>query len=327
LQLDTQKVYVARIDSLPVTPMCVKLTAGEKPEDAAALEEVKKMIQNSGSASSYLKLVETIQEADYQVIARTVKNTQTGTESGAYLVTRKTDTQPLIKQEVGYTPDKAVNIVTNLIHIAKWNQTLNLENPSSHIPPTAVEIQVVHATTPELYAVKNGVLPFIYTHDGVSKPDPIRIKLVNKHSAPLYCSLMYMGSNFQTNPNLYDTGRLLLAPGQEAWARHSELITFSVDDGDVIFSGKKDEKGIITTVNERFKLIMSTVDFDPMVMRQQALGKPAPATRSVDATPHFGTRGSSLDDDDNASSDRVFSDWNTNSLTLSITRIDTTPIA
>lgn len=321
LKLDPKKVYLARVDSLPVTPMNVKLTSGGKPEDTAALAEVKKAIQNSGSASSYIKLVDDIAQADFQVIARTVKNINTGAESGAFLVTRKTDTQPLIKQEIGYAPDKIANTVKNLVHIAKWNQTLKLENPGSSIPSTAVDIQIVKPTSPEQYPLKDGAVSFAYTK-GVGNPDKFRVKLVNRHTGPLYCSLMYMSSNFENNPGLYPTGRLLLQPGQEAWALNGAAIGFAVDDAVVVFSGKKDAATgkTNTTVNEVFKLVMSTVDFDPMVMRQQALGLPDPATRSAGGSKGVGTRSLLIPTDDGGGG--VFDDWNTNSLTLTITRTD-----
>lgn len=311
-------MYRIRIDSMPVDPLDVYFSANTA-NDAPGVDLVLKTLQGSASASSYVKQAPNLQNAELQVVCREVKNSATGATSGAYIVARKTDPQPLIKQVIGYTQESAAKTVSNLVHISKWMQIFKLGNPGSKISTNAVQVQLVKETSNDLFPVTNGVIPFRYQQG--TPAEKFRVKVVNKHSTKLYIGLLYMSSNFEANPGLFPAGGVWLEPGAEAWAINGMAINMQVEDAVKAFFGRKNAKGQIeTSTTETFKLIFSTVEFDPKVMRMVALGQPDPQTRSAGGGGE-GTRSLMIPTMDAAASGST-DDWNTSLLSLTVTRVD-----
>ena len=110
------------------------------------------------------------------------------------------------------------------------------------------------------------------------------------------------------NPGIIPPGGVWLDPGATAWALDGDVLSGEVKD-EVYAYGRKE-------VVETFKLIMSTVEFDPKLYRMQPLDLPSGGERSIGRKSSrnllFGEKRLAGPSED----------WNTNELSIVIRRED-----
>lgn len=299
-RLDTALTYRVRVESTPVEPMRVFFT-GTDPNG------ISMAIRVFGETNTpYLEAVGTLSDCDYKVVAKA---------GMGYLITRKADAddQPLVEQVLGFSQSSAAKVIEYLEHIAHWTRTLELTNPGSSIFSEAVRIELYppEGNTP-IVAGQTGIE---FSYRAADVPDNLpgfRVKLVNASHQRLYCALLYLSSQFEVNPGLLPAGGLWLDPGAEAWALSGQVIRARIAD-ELIAFGKK-------SVPEYFKVIVSTEEYDATLLRQEELGLPRPAYRSLDGSgPPHNTRSFVFTA---PAGQRGTSDWNATDLVVKVRRLD-----
>jgi hypothetical protein len=107
-------------------------------------------------------------------------------------------------------------------------------------------------------------------------------------------------------------GGVWLDPGAETWALSGQVIRAKIAD-ELLAFGKN-------AVPEYFKVIVSTDEYDATLLRQEELGLPRPAYRSLDGSgPPHNTRSFVFTA---PASQRKASDWNATDLMMTVRRLD-----
>lgn len=109
--------------------------------------------------------------------------------------------------------------------------------------------------------------------NGNWKPQAFRLKLTNKSQKPLYCALVNLTERFAVDTPFFDTGSVLLNPGEETWAIDGERLEIEVPD--------ELWKQGITEFKDIIKLIVCTAEFDARLLTQAALDLPRPTGRNI----------------------------------------------
>lgn len=199
----------------------------------------------------------------------------------------KDEVGALIQPRVGWGEATMQAFIDELIHLEKWQRTLSLRNdhPVS-IPPGLLTIDVLNPAGEIVNATDNDIV-LTATPEGV--PDPqlkFRVRLRKAHPVPLYCALLHLRPDFGINPGLLasdahlgtvefmDGGRMIRREQMEIYAgSHIQLPGGAKPEGLFLaFSLPPNKGGVpVEEVEDHFKLIASTVPFDPMHLWQNSL--------------------------------------------------------
>lgn len=315
LNLETSKAYRTRVVNMPVDPMKVCFRAldvsGNPQADNEGLQMAKKALSESPSAF-YLKKVDNLSEADYHLIAQDnlAFSSRPGHRKPGFVIIRSTDAdnQPLVEQLEGYTMENAHKSIENLNHIARWERIAETTNPGSSIATDSVRMELYHPTEDRVLPMKEGRYVFAYTDaDDPGNLPSFRMKIVNTSHRRLYCSLLYLSSQFAIKTQLLAGGGVWLESGQEAWAISGNSFRAKVADALLAF-GKNQ-------VNEVFKLIVSTSEYKASALKQDELNLPKVSLRSSDK---HDTRSLFFSEPVNKNVD----DWNATALAVTIEKKD-----
>ncbi|MEM7368444.1 MAG: caspase family protein [Bacteroidota bacterium] len=297
LWLEEKTAYRARIHSMPIKGIAVNV----KSQETHAVSLATIAYGENQEAKMYISLEDNAAEADYHLV---------GNAKQEYVISRKSDAdnQPLVEQISGFTPESARKAIDYLLHIAKWERFFDLKNPGSGIFSQSVKIELFHEGSDQPIQAGPDGLSFTYQHTGSSDSYPsFRVKVSNNSGQRLYCSLLYLSSQFEVYPGLLGDGGLFLDNGGEVWALGGRPLKLYVKDG--VFQTGRDR------VLEVFKLMVSTQEFDPSLFELKELG--APKTKSVSQAEYKGTTRSIMFEDESSSSGE---DWNTTQISLTIIR-------
>lgn len=296
LFLSKDKTYRARLHDMAVPRTKVFVQASGQAERLllAALTE-------DNQAGMYLSQVQREEEADYTVIA---------TPQQQYVITRQTDKedQPLVEQIHGFSQASAETAIDYLVHIAKWDRTLTLQNPGSMLPSEAVKVEFVEANQDQVLTPGSLGVVFRYDHARGSAHYPkFRVRVVNRGQQRFYCGLLYLSSSFEIRPAL-PQGGVWLEPGQMAWVNGGSPIPGHVSDNWVAIGQRE--------LREVFKVIFSNREFDATLMRQPALNEPKQVPRNLSGQGNtrslvFGS--TAIVDAD---------DWNSNQASVRLVRVN-----
>ncbi|RMG23645.1 MAG: caspase family protein [Bacteroidetes bacterium] len=318
LRLDPDKAYRARIINMPVNPLLVCFRALNDKGKSIRNNEGRRLALKAlaeSQLSFYLKEVDKPDEADYHLIAQedlrfATRDANDPERTPGYVIIRKTDAddQPLVEQLVGFTMENAHKAIENLNHIARWERILETNNPGSSISEDSVRLELFHPTENQMLPTRAGGYVFSYTDaDDPNNLPAFRLKLVNTSHRRLYCSLLYMSSQFAIKTQLLPGGGVWLESGQEVWAISGNVFRAKIADALLAF-GKKE-------VNEVFKLIVSTTEYKADALKQDELNLPKPAFRSM---MKHDTRSLFFSEPANKNVD----DWNATELTVTIRKED-----
>lgn len=307
INLDTTLTYKAVITSLPIPKTKIFITG-----DVAGVSLAKQAMMSvglDGTPSLYIEEVTAAKLAAYILYAH--KN--------QYVITRYTDgpEKPITEQLNGYLPQTAMQAIENLEHIGKWENMLRLDNPQSQLPPDAVKIQIYRQLAngkEEEMGIAGKDIVFSYKKTDTQKPK-FRIKLTNTSDQRLYCVLLYLDSEYSINTELFPEGGIWLEAGEETWGAGGKGIKAYVPDYN--FALSKNE------IKDTFKLIVSTEEFDSLLVRQNKLNAPKiGATRSAEELTGLNKQLGAVqtralefgadDDDENGN----LTDWNTSLLMI-----------
>lgn len=250
-KLTSDTVLNAVIISLPLPPLGVYFE-GDETALTLAKEELQK-IGIGGKPSLYVREVDNITEADYQLLA----------ENSQYIITKPTDKRPLVRQLDGYNQINAHKVIENLEHIARWTTVLELESfPGSRIPPNAVKMQFYRPDGTEIIN-----FPLRLTYQNQKSPI-IHLKLTNTSEKALFCTILDLTERYSMSAPFFpgNNSGVWIQPGQEIWAAQKRAIAVTIPD-------ELWEQGV-TDYQDVLKLIVSTAEFDASLMSQEGLEQP-----------------------------------------------------
>lgn len=261
---DPNTVFKSVITRLPVPPMGVRLEG-----DADGVQLVRQALRDTrldipGEQSSlYVQEATEATAVEFRVLARNEE----------YIVARPTDDRPLIAQIPGYTPDNAALVVQRLEHIARWNAIAELSSPASGpIPANAVQLQLFQGNSGEAINATQIRLEYQQDSSGQWQEPSFRAKLVNTSDKRLYCALFDLTDLFAVDC-LIEAGGIWLNPHEEVSVLGGEPLYVSVPDP-LWRMG-------VTEYRDILKLIVSTDEFDALILQQDSLEAPRTITRDI----------------------------------------------
>jgi len=159
------------------------------------------------------------------------------------------------------TPENARAFVILLEHMAKWTMRLELQNPSSKIPSSAVQFTIIQPDNSELECPPLTKLDLAYFRDALGQPQPpsFRARVTNHSAQLLYVALLVFTESWSISTGLVASGTQKLGPSESFYPLSGRPIHASIKDPDA-------DK----TQDELF-LIVSTDDFDAFAFKQPPL--------------------------------------------------------
>ncbi|MFK7973133.1 MAG: caspase domain-containing protein [Bacteroidia bacterium] len=278
---DREKSYRCRVVTLPVEMNKIFLFG-----DEGGLAPVRARLGEGGEESAYLQEVKSVGEADYKLIALNneyvISRAADGTGDAQFKERHGIDFRPLVEQVPTYSAQSAEKVLDQLIHITRWERSLDLRNPQSGIAGQ-VKVELLEPERDELIKPEEGGYRFRYASAPLSDPSSsgaetpsFRVRLRNTGSKPYFCSLIYYSSDFAADPNTLEEGGLWIGPGETAWVAGGAAIEASVADNYYNLGRNR--------LEETFKLIASTQKFAPGLLELPALGQPkVESMRSIGA--------------------------------------------
>ncbi len=306
--LDPQLTYDAITVSTPLPPLTVRLSG-----PAAALDLVRTALASDGGTASPL-----VREAAGGADARL----QITVVDDGFRIGRVGAERPLVADISGLDAAGARRVVERLEHIARWEAVAALGNSGSRLPAGIVQISILRPEPGQSGEVwkeadaRNGSrLDYTYADGQWHKPR-LRIKLTNSGSEDLYCALLWLGENFSISSGLMPGGAERIPAGSG----------FALNNGKDIYASVPDEKWQRgqTEVHDLLKLVVSTEQFDPTLLDQQALdayvARSGPRRQvSRNALERLARR-VHLRDLSMTADDDIIPDWTTHEVSLEVVR-------
>jgi len=271
---DPEKIYRGFVEGAAYRPISVWLT-GET--EGISLFQRKYDEKTPNGENTAIQLVTSENLADYKVTF----------SEDIILITQSFDDKPLVEEITGYDLTTMELTYNYLLHISRWNFIHRLNHPKTELHKHApsqlkmypVEIQVFQLQDNnrerEIDLTQERIELNLNLRDRDNSPiTKIRVKITNHGEQSLYCCLVYMSMTFASYPTLLPTKGVWLQPGASAEAADGQYITVKHEAFIKEFGWDHSQDFI--------KLIMSTTEFDPMIMFLNELPKPRKArTRST----------------------------------------------
>jgi pimeloyl-ACP methyl ester carboxylesterase len=241
------------VTSLPLSPYRVRLEG-----EAEALGPVREAIGRS------LDVRESTGDADFRLQAR----------NGAFWILRPADDRPLTAEVPGSGPAEAALVVARLEHIARWTRYATLENPSSRIRTSDVDLRLFLDDGQEEVTALEVRLRAKRKKGKLVSPR-FRVRVRNAGEQVLYVGILAMDELFSISTDWFPEGVVKLEPGQEVWALGGKAVTASI-------APSLREAGAVET-RDILKLIACTSDFEVRLAAQGALDAPRRRAAGFDA--------------------------------------------
>ncbi len=253
-------VYEGVVISLPVKKMGVHISGDET---GVALARRALAEANDGEPSVYVREV-SVDEAELQLLA----------VEQVFRIQRRSDSRRLVVDIPAYSMGSAITAIERVEHIARWTQTVELDNAHSKLPDDAVVMELVTgdgssgaALPGNSSAERNSPrvrMEYEY-RDGKWQPRPFRIKLTNTTNRRLYCGLLDLTQRYKVDAALIPNGDWI-EPHGELWALAGKNLFASVPP-------EWTDAGV-TEYRDIIKLIVSTEPFNPHLLEQGNLDVP-----------------------------------------------------
>ncbi|MBW7883052.1 MAG: caspase family protein [Caldilineaceae bacterium] len=313
-QPDTGQTFKAVVKALPLAPLAVALEG-----DGAATGLLRRALSAAGPDGGPSLLV---REAAPDSAELVVECSDAG-----YRIRRQADQYTLVVETPGVGAESAELTKDRLEHMARWQRTMELENPASRIPAQAIQLDLLTADPQGEWRplrVSQAVeLHYVPSQSGWQSP-AFRLRIRNNGEQTLYCNVLDLTQHFGADL-LFGAGSLRLQPGEEAWGLDGRTIRSEVPD-DFWQAG-------VMEYRDSLKLIVSTEPFEGDLLRLDDLPVQIIARRAErPASPNnalerlmarVGHRRLKADPDPNES----LNDWTTQTLTLTTVRpLEAVPI-
>ncbi|MBW4634728.1 MAG: caspase family protein [Iphinoe sp. HA4291-MV1] len=308
--LTSERTFKAIITSLPLPPLGIYFEG-----DEAGVNLARQALQTVGfdnKPSTYVREEQKLTQAQFRLLCRHEQ----------YLIARPADDRPLVDQIDGYTPENAKKAIQRLEHIARWTTISELSSPATtQIQPGHIQMQLLFEDQ-DISQSNQMRLEYKY-RDNEWQPPTFRLKLTNNSQKPLHCALVNLTDLYAVNAPFFEAGSIRLEPGKEALALDGQDLQLEVPD-------KLWEQGI-TEYKDIIKLIVSTTEFDPRLLSQEALDVPRPPKRDL-PSPNQGILDRLMnrvqERDITPRSNGRFDDWYTEEVTIITVRpLDATSVS
>jgi pimeloyl-ACP methyl ester carboxylesterase len=273
--LSENESYAAVVTSLPLERLKVFIKG--EPSEATGVELARQALQTADDGEpSYVTKVDESEDANYHLLAR----------NGQYWITHPKDERPLLApipkkpDQVGYTPQRALQVIRRLEHIARWTNILELSTPArSGIKPDDVEMEIVllsgqKASSSNLDNSKAAVseMRLEYTKEGSEWKRPtIQVKLTNRSEQTLYCNVVGLSEDYSISVPFFDEKSSIRLPAKGA--QEDETVTVEgFDDIHPLIPDNFLAQGI-TEYKDILKLIVSTTEFNASLLEQDGLDR------------------------------------------------------
>jgi len=268
--LAPDETFKAIVTSLPLPALAVWLEG-----EATGVELARQALQEARperQPSLYLRETSELTTAAFCLLA----------QDGQYLITKPRDQRPLLSPIIGYTPQTALQAIQYLEHIARWTNTAQLSTPATgSLPSDAVQMQIYQ----DDQEIEDSQIRLAYKYENGQWQQPsFRVKLTNTSQERLYCTLLDLTESYAISPALLPG--VWLQPGEEIWTLRGQPAYLQVPQ-DLWEQG-------ITERQDLLKLIVSTAEFDSMLLQQSKLDQPDDSSRvpiGVTRQPLGATRG------------------------------------
>ena len=294
-KLDPTQAYQAVLASLPLPAVGVRLLG-----EAAGLALARQALAAagpSGGPSLYVRE----DDANPQLLLQA--------QEGQYTIAHPADGSPMTARLPGYTAENARLAVQRLEHIARWQRTVDLQNPAAGLAPDAVRFEILDANEQPLPPDK---LTFSYRFENGRWLQPhYIIYLKNQSDAPLFCGLLGLWESYAIEVLDPRQPVVRLEPGQE------KKLTVDANVPDEVW------KQGITERQDIIKLLACSEEFDARLLEQGRLETPRSAMRSARAVPRsaLGQLMSRVQTrEGSAQGASTYSDWTTSQVALTIRR-------
>ncbi|MBX2872845.1 MAG: hypothetical protein KTR30_12115 [Saprospiraceae bacterium] len=296
-----------------------------------AIEEIRRFLPESEAGFRFIG--EAAVGEGFQFVVKVSSNGG----RNEYIITKRDDSVQINPPLVGFNDRNAETLVAQLVHMARWEKTLKLENEHPHIiRPEDVEIEIIDAgawsvtdviafedaeavaptEAERVLSTVNGEveLPFRRGEDGKWLAPRIKARIRMKNDDRFYYgAFMLISSDFALFTRDYLPDNAIIGErvteedgitntnGKKLW----EVSPGHFDDVTGEFISNIDEPGEpmdfylteeqlaqgITEIEDHFKLIISTAEFDSRYLEQASI------TEATDTrTPHNVTPTSQLEE-------------------------------
>lgn len=305
--------YKAVVIASPLPRSLVRLSG-----DEAALPAVRDALKtaNDGKPSIFVRVAES--EADQEQAQLSLIALA---DEQVYRIRRTHDSLALFVDTPYSDPQAAALAVQRLEHIARWIKICELHNPDTNIKSDDITLTVTsvdidgHETEVDPINVVNLCYKNI---DGKLEKPGLKIKITNNTTKAMYAALVNVAPSYKVWP--------VALPGTLSTVKLDPQTSVLVADGKRITLSIPDAlPSSVTEINDLFKLIVSTNDFDATILEEKPLpiqfradGKNLRSANLVDSlTSMLGRipfRDGGFDDVD------TLSDWRTIDLNITTTR-------
>ena len=248
--------------------------------DQSGMESFLRIFQEHSQDGQNIALELVQKEGDAQYVVRP--------REGRFYLTHPFDDKPLIEPAWGQEPDWAQVMYDYLIHISQWTFFNKLHHADTHLhknaPPSykmyPIEVKVFQKLSNgeelEWDVSKERIeLELDSLTDRDQPCTHIRVQLINHSDKELYCVLLYMNMLFTSNPGILPGNGVWLEPGGKVEAAGGNYI--EVKHYPYVDYFKWDY------FLDTLKLIISTEQFDPMMLFLPELPQPPKSTlRDID---------------------------------------------
>ena len=233
--------------------------------DEEGVSLARQSLENSdGEGLPSLFLTEVKESPRYRLIAKGNK----------YLVMRPSDDKPLLKPVEGYTKESSTEAIGKLEHIAKWEQMIELDNPTGDIPRNAVKLVVRYEG--EVQKDEALVLDCTHLENGNPATDGflLEIELSDDYEGPdLFCALLDFSESFAIG--VIPLNGKFLREGKEPIRKVKDepiKLLKAIDGKPIQMYVPRDLHDLgITERKDVIKLIVSTSEFDAELLKQSKL--------------------------------------------------------
>ena len=310
LELNATHTYQARIEKIPADRfgLCIRGDSAEgklRAQQAFSQENASFLLQEVGIREiAHFNL---IAKLDIQKYSR-----KPGFAAlSGYVITRSSDRDDQVIAEYieGFGLPEAEKAISYLNKIAWWKKVVELHNPGSRLPSEVVQLELVDP-------VKNAPLlkqaPYTFSYfdsDPNSVPPKFRLRLSHDYSQKLYCVLIYLSSEYGIQTQLMGEKGRWLEPGEMAWALEGKVLTAKVSERQLAWENWK--------IQERFKVIVATHEFDISQFNQQGTNGTGPSDSAGENRFRHSTEFLPTQKEKEAQFD-----WTSNELVLTVTKRD-----
>ncbi|NET37057.1 MAG: caspase family protein, partial [Cyanothece sp. SIO1E1] len=337
---DLDNLYKAVITSSPIPATRIRFVAELEGNEMALAD-----LSNNGAGADLATAITQVRNflpadgADFRFIGEAgpdegfqfvVKVSDNGGRQ-EYSITRRDDSVQLNPPLVGFNTNNAETLVAQLVHMARWEKTLKLENEHPHIiSPDDVEIEIIDAgawSVSDVIAFEDAVevapaeaervlsatngeveLPFRRGDDGKWLAPRIRARIRMKNENRFYYGAFmlissdfalftrdYLPDNAMIGERVTEEDGITNTNGKMLWEISpghfdditGEFVLREEDPGqpmDFYLTEDQIENGI-TEIEDHFKLIISTAEFDSRYLEQASISEATGSRAPHNVTP------------------------------------------